>query len=315
MNTQEKYYEDLESEANDTLKDLYPDNEQDKEVEDTDQENTENEEQEDRQELEKSTPDEEPTVPESRYKESVRAMNASQQEAAQLRKELKELQERESVNPVEEENDSTDEESEPDFDTIIDELPAIVKENKALKKRLDKMEAEFDSVKATTNKVQQREAEDYNRVYWDQIKEAHDDADELPKDSAYGEWYHSQPESIQKMAASENANEVIRALDLFRMDVPKIKPKNIHFSGSTASRLSKLDAAMDILHHPEVNTSRQSKLDAARNADTPTVKGVTKSPNTTKRTFTNEQIAKMSPAEYAKNEAAIDEALMRGEIQ
>ena len=154
------------------------------------------------------------------------------------------------------------------------------------------MEAEFDSVKATTNKVQQREAEENNKSYWDVIRDAHKDVDELPKDLEYGEWYNNQPEDVQKLCTSSDARAVVKGLNLFRADIPKNPPPK-----------SRND------------TTKQSKLDAARNADTPTVKGVTESPNTTKRTFTNEQIAKMSPAEYAKNEAAIDEALMRGEIQ
>lgn len=309
----DKRYQSLEDDANAQLKAMYGDdlqgmaepeeNSPDEGTEsDSDNEETE-------QELEQSTPESEnepqkdneesePMVSESRYKSAVVAMNKAQQEAADLRKSVQTLQsENEELQSMLEEalnsddDKSTDNDSDDyDFDKAIDDLPLIIKQNKELVNKVAKLETELAGVKTTTDRVQEQDNKTAYKSYWDEIKGAHGDIDGLTEDPAYSEWWAKQPQGVKSLLTSSDAQEVIKGLNLFRADVPR------------ATDTKKL------------STSRNDKLEAARNADSPTIQKQSKEPSSGKRTFTNAEIAKMSPAEFARNEKAIDAALARGDV-
>jgi len=309
----DKHYQSLDDDANAQLKAMYGDSlqgevepQEDAPEEGTASDNSDNEEAE---ELEQSTPetenepqkdneDSEPMVSESRYKSAVVAMNKAQQEAAELRKSNETLKsENEELQSMLEEalnsddDKSTDNNSDDyDFDKAIDDLPLIIKQNKELVNKVAKLETELAGVKTTTDRVQEQDNKTAHQSYWNEIKDKHGDVDGLAEDPAYSEWWSQQPEDVRALLTSSNAQSVIKGLNLFRADVPR----------ATDTK--------------KPSTSRNDKLEAARNADSPTIQKQSKEPSSGKRTFTNAEIAKMSPAEFARNEKAIDAALARGDV-
>lgn len=306
----DKHYQSLDDDANAQLKAMYGDSLQGESQEDAPEEGTasDNSDNEEAEELEQSTPetenepqkdneDSEPMVSESRYKSAVVAMNKAQQEAAELRKSIQALQsENQELQSMLEEalnvddDRSTDNDSDDyDFDKAIDDLPLLMKQNKELVSKIAKLETELATVKTTTDRVQEQDNKTAHQNYWNEIKGVHGDIDGLVEDPEYSEWWAQQPQGVKSLLTSSDAQEVIKGLNLFRADVPRATDK-------------------------KPSTSRNDKLEAARNADSPTIQKQSKEPSSPKRTFTNAEIAKMSPAEFARNEKAIDAALARGDV-
>lgn len=304
----DKHYQSLEDDANAQLKAMYGDELQGMAEEDSPDEGTEldsdNEEVE--QELEESTPEtesepqkdnEEPMVAESRYKSAVVAMNKAQQEAAELRKSIQSLQaENQELQTMLEEAMNSDDgkstendDEDYDFDRAIDDLPLLMKQNKELVSKIAKLETELATVKTTTDRVQEQDSQAAIQNYWNEIKGVHGDVDGLTENPDYISWWAEQPEGVRNLLTSSDAKEVIKGLNLFRAEVPRATDK-------------------------KPQSSRNDKLEAARNADSPTIQKQTKEPSSAKRTFTNAEIARMSPAEFARNEKAIDAALARGDV-
>jgi hypothetical protein len=235
-----------------------------------------------------------PQVPESQYKEAVRAMNRAQEELAHRRKDdtnrdaiIQQLQ-----------NRIQELESKPDTQAVEDDLkegkefyPEVVN---PLLKRISELEAKLTNVskdvgdvKSTADSWQQKEVQRHENEYWGAIKAAHNDVGDIASSQDYADWYDQQAPMIQQALTSNNARDVIAGINLYK------------------SSLAQTPA-------PSASNQKQDKLQAAREAAAPSIKAAPRTEQ--KKTFTHAQIAKMSPTEYAKYEDEIDEALARGEV-
>jgi hypothetical protein len=243
-------------------------------------------------------PEQEPTVPESRYKSAVVAMNQAQQELAQYRKyeadkdayiAQLEQQARSTQNP----STQTGESDDADLDDVRENYPEIInpllKKIAQLEKRLATVSDDVGTVKNVTNRYQQTEQETEAERHFAAIKAQHGDLEQIVESPDYADWYNQQGPMIQQALQQGTAKDVIAALNLFRNDYPR---------ASTSEAPQKSNGS--------------SKLEAARNASSPNIK--TASKPSSKIVFTNEQIAKMSSLEFKEHEAEIDRQLARGEI-
>ena len=246
----------------------------------------------------------ESTVAESRYKDAVRAMNAAQQEAAELRKLTSTLEQLQADNAqlrqlIEQQQSKAnvgDETPDNSLDELKDLYPELVtpilKRNESLEKKIELLEKrlsvvtdEIDGVKTVTDQYQQSSAEIAQEQYWNSIRQAYPDVQDIADSPEYGSWYEQQPPMIKQALVSTNAQDVIAALSLFR-------------------------PAEKITTVPQSN--KQDKLEAAKKAASPQIKVAQTIEQPTK--FTEQQIAAMSMKEFMKHEAEIDAALANGEI-
>jgi hypothetical protein len=264
------------------------------------------------------------TVDKSRYDNAVVAMNKAQQELAERRKQdserdnliqslqsqlqsqaqqLADLQKDKSEQAKQVE--STQEIDDDELKEANELYPELVKPllnrnaklEKQLKELVDKFEQQFaavskdvSDVKGVADRYQQTEQEAAENRYWNAIRAKHPDTDEIANSNEYSEWYQSQPPLIKQALVSNDHNDVISALDLYRASHPR-----------PVSEVEK-----------QSTSKSQDKLAAAKEAAGPSIKSGQKPDK--KPTYTNEQIAKMSHSEFAKNEDAILEAMARGEI-
>jgi hypothetical protein len=249
------------------------------------------------EEQETNEPETEPTVPESRYKNAVIAMNAAQQELAQYRKyeaekdayiaqleqQLTQLQTTSTPSGATDDEDLAD--ARENFPELINPL---LKKIELLEKRLASVSDDVGTVKNVTSRYQQNEQQTEAERHFAAIRAAHDDLDEIVESPDYADWYNQQGPMIQQALQQGTAKDVIAALNLYRNDHPR----------STSPQ--------------PVKANGNSKLEAARNASSPNIKTASKPDS--KIVFTNEQIAKMKPAEFAQYEAEIDRQLARGEL-
>jgi hypothetical protein len=101
---------------------------------------------------------------------------------------------------------------------------------------------------------------------------------------------------IQDALKQGTARDVVAALNLYRSEHPK-----------------SVDVPVEAVKEAPAVVKPVSKLAEAKKASSPVVKSSTKPEE--KQAYTQAQIAKMSREEFTKNEAAIDEAMARGEIK
>lgn len=248
---------------------------------------TESEEQPEVDSTEVDTPTEE-TVPESRYKAAVQAMNKAQQELAELRKQDagKDAQLQDLQRQLQERQTSTQVSDEADIDEVQENYPEIInpllKKIRDLENKLGAVSDDMGNVKNVAQRVQQNEQRSADEQHREAIKAKHPDAYEIADSPEYADWYHNQAPLIQQALNQGTAQDVIAALDLYR-------------------------AA-----HPRAVSSKVDKLAQAKEAATPSLKGNSKPEQ--KQTYTNAQIAKMSRQEFMKHEDAIDAAMARGEV-
>jgi len=249
-------------------------------------------------------------VDEERYKNAVKAMNRAQSDLAEYRKQdaardqlIQQLQAQ--VQQLQEKQ-TTQAESTPDVDDsdlaegmelYPEAVKPLLKKIAALEKKLAEVDDSVGNVKAVSDRFKQTEQQTAEDKYWDTIRSKHDDVDDLINDPSYLDWYPNQSPMIQQaLQLKGTAKDVISALNLFRAEYPKTVHKTEVEQVAVKPVATKAD-----------------KLAEARAASSPTIKSTAK-PDQKKPTYTNAQIAKMSREEYMKHEAAIDEALARGEI-
>lgn len=222
------------------------------------------------------------SVPESQYKDAIRGMNKAQQEAAALRKEvaamqaqIQQLMERKPEEPLKDESlDGFREEYPELYDMAVNPL---LKQIEALKQQV----AKFDSV---ASRYEQDRATIEQQSHNQAILQAHPDAFELVQTPDFQAWASKQGPFVQYALTQGSADEVVDALNLYRMAKPV----------------------------EQRQAQRTDKLAEARAAATPSVRSSQSEPNKTK--FTLAEIEKMSRDEFVKHEAAIDEAIARGEL-
>ena len=242
--------------------------------------------------------DAEQTVPESRYKEAVRAMNEAQRELAEMRKQytdtdrtVAELKKQiEELQSSKEEKPDTSELSLDEIDDYQAEIAKpLLKIIDDLKTQLAEIKGEVGNVKTVADRYQQNEAVTAQERWRQSVKERHEDIEELEKSEDFWKWANTQPPVIQYALQQGTPADAIAALDLYRMQHPK-----------------------EQVQKEQVQVDTEDKLAKAKAISTPNVKSGVK-PNK-KQTFTMAQIEKMSRDEFLKNEAAIDEALLKGEV-
>lgn len=195
---------------------------------------------------------------------------AMQSQMAQLQAQLAQLQ----APPAQPEDDG--------LDTLVDDFPEIalplVKKNRALEAKLADLQKSLESVQKTTDTVARTEADRDAQRHFDAIKQAHPDLEQLANDPGLAEWKASQPPIMQYALDQGSTADVILALNLYKESIGQPVPK-------------------------------QDKLPAARQAATPSMPRNTDKPTEPKKSFTRDEIAKMSMDEFIKHEKAIDEAL------
>lgn len=251
----------------------------------------------------------EPTIPESRYKDAVRAMNKAQQDAAQLRKDnsakddyiqqldqyiksQKATSEDNNRKPDKATTDNKDDdltEAKELYPEVINPMMRMIDE---LKSQLADVRGEMGNVKTVTEKYQQSEQQTAADKHWADIRASHNDVDEIAKSPEYSDWYYNQSELIQKALASGTSRDVVSALNLFRMEHPKAVTEA----------------------QPAKQTNKPDKLAEAKAAAGPNVKSSGAKPET-KTTFTPDEIGKMSIKEFEKYESEIEDAMGRGDIR
>jgi len=238
----------------------------------------------------------EAVVPESRYRNAVVAMNKAQQELAEYRKNESQkdeyIQQLQQLLTEKQQQDTSTQEIDDDslerareiFPEVTNPLLKIISN---LEKKLSLVTDDVGNVKSVANRFQQNEQKTASSKHFDDIKEHHADLDEIVASDEYADWYVHQAPMIQQALQQGTSRDVIAALNLYRAD----HPSSVHVKNS----ITKLD-----------------KLAQAKAAASPTINKGQKPEQ--KQTFTNEQIAKMSRAEFMKYEDAIDIAMANGEI-
>jgi len=286
-----KTFQEIDDELDAELIALYASDEQTDSLADA---STESDEPAETDSTEVDTPAEastEPTVPESRYHAAVVAMNRAQQDLADIKKNtadkdayIQQLQQQLQGN-------SSTQATDDDMGNAQDNYPEIVtpllKKISALEARLSAVSDDMGNVKTVTNRIQHNETKTADEVHRDAIKAAHTDAYELSDNPDFVSWQRSQAPMVQQALSNGTAQDVIAALDLYRVANPK-----------------------KVASAPGVKTN--SKLEQAKLAATPNIR--TGHNTEQKATYTTAQIEKMSRQEFMKHEAAIDDALSRGEV-
>lgn len=223
------------------------------------------------------------SVPESQYKDAIRGMNKAQQEAAALRKEVAAMQAQ--IQQLMERKPEEPELKDESLDGFREEYPELyemavnplLKQIEALKQHV----AKFDSV---ASRYEQDRATIEQQSHNQAILQAHPDAFELVETPDFQAWASKQGPFVQYALTQGSADEVVDALNLYRMAKPV----------------------------EQRQAQRTDKLAEARAAATPSVRSSQSEPKKTK--FTLAEIEKMSRDEFVKHEAAIDEAIARGEL-
>jgi hypothetical protein len=254
----------------------------------------------------------EATVPESRYKEAVKAMNVAQATLADLRKQdvardsllrdlqdqVKQLQEVKVEKAKEEE--ATPADAEDDLAEAKELYPEVIgpllKRINDLQKKLSKVDDSVTTVKTVADRYQKNEAKSAEDKHWEHIKNAHPDLNDVVNSPEYADWFPQQAPMIQDALKQGTARDVVAALNLYRSEHPK-----------------SVDVPVEAVKEAPAVVKPVSKLAEAKKASSPVVKSSTKPEE--KQAYTQAQIAKMSREEFTKNEAAIDEAMARGEIK
>ena len=254
----------------------------------------------------------EASVPESRYHNAVVAMNKAQQELADRRKQdagrdslISQLQtqvqqlldEKQTAKP-EEKTSTPPADDDKDLAEATELYPEVVnpllKRIASLEKKLALVSDDVGDVKNVADRYQKTEQKTAEEKHWEDIRAKHPDVEDVVNSPEYADWYHNQAPMIQQALQQGTSRDVVAALNLYRADNPR-------------------EQAEAEVKTPQTAAPRVDKLAAAKEASSPSIKTASKPEQ--KPTYTNAQIAKMSREEFMKHEAAIDEALARGEIK
>jgi hypothetical protein len=239
----------------------------------------------------------EPTVSETQYKNAVREMNRAQQELAERRKNdeardeiIRKLQNQieELKNKKEKQEESLD--SDDEFEQAKDLYPEVVnpllKMIEQLKAQLASVTNEVGNVKQVADRFRESETTSAQEKHYAYIHDKHPDVSDIAGSPEFSVWLQDQAPIIQQAIQAGTAQDVVSALDYYKL------------SKGLATESPK---------------PKQDKLEQAKLASSPTIRGGSSKPEQ-KKTFTNAEIAKMTREEFMKYEDAIDEALSRGEI-
>jgi len=173
--------------------------------------------------------------------------------------------------------------SDEDIETWAAEYPdvASIVETIAAKKAQEM----FSKAESRLQKIDEEQSEVLRGKAEDQIRKAHSDFDKLREQDAFHDWVDEQPKWVQNALYenSDDADSVIRIIDLYKIDNGLTKSDTIAKRKAAASTVKK---------------SSKAKIDAEETAGS----------------FTESQIAKMSAKEYENQEEAITTAIRSGKF-
>jgi hypothetical protein len=141
-------------------------------------------------------------VPEQRYKDSVKAMNKAQQEAADLRKRVAEL---ESTPEADSENMAMLREDFPELASALDELKS------SFDKRLSKIEKSHGELSGNVSKR-----------YWNELNRAVPDLKDFIETPEFNDWWAKQTPEIQAQLVSPDPTDVAEALKMYTADTGEV---------------------------------------------------------------------------------------------
>lgn len=172
-------------------------------------------------EYDETTPNSEGTVPESRYHEAVKAMNKSQQEAAELRKKLAEL---ETPAPMAEPEPKPEPESTPMTESEGEsENMAMLREDfPELASAIDDLKASFDKRLAAIEKSHGDLSGNINKRYWNELNRAVPNLRDFVETPEFDKWWSEQTPEIQAQLVSPDPADVADALKLYTADTGEV---------------------------------------------------------------------------------------------
>lgn len=250
-------------------------------------------------------------IPESRYKDAVRAMNKAQQELADRRKRDAEvedyiqklhayIEQLKAEGPTQEQAKTTspsadvsNEELQTAQDLFPEVMTPLMKTIEALKAELAAVKGDVGNVKTVADDYTQQRQRNAQEQYWATIRDYHPDVDAIANSQEYQMWYEQQPPMIQQALQSPHPGDVIQTLHLF---------KQAYGLGNSSNSTRQ-----------QPSPPKTDKLAAAKAAAGPSVKSTLTKPNNDKK-FTLADIEKMSNEDFVKNEALIDELYAKGEL-
>lgn len=129
-----------------------------------------------------------------------------------------------------------------------------------------------------------------------QIEKAHPDYVQVVQSPEFLEWIEEQDSALQAWVKtnSSNARQFIRAIDLYKMDAGITK------------KLPKREESKETKRAPNASAADSVSVSAGSAV---TVGG------DGKRIWTREEINRMTPDQFAKHEAELDEAMMQGRVR
>ena len=222
-----------------------------------------------------------------RYKNAQAAMTRATTEASDLRRVNGDLQRRiselEASGGQTEQAPANADEAEAAIQRALKEYPEIVQ---PLLDRLKRVEAKADTIVQTDNDRQQQTAQD---KHLNAIRDVHSDLDTIVSTDDFNGWVARQTPTWQRVAQAGSAEEVIELIDRYKTAMGITKPEP---------------------------PQRESALERARAVAEPTLpRGRRPDPNGSKKTWSREEIRKMSLEQYEQHREEIDLAMVEGRVR
>jgi len=237
------------------------------------------------------------TVPESRYHESVKAMNKAQQEAAELRKKVAEL---EGGNPEPMPTPESTPMTEPEGES---ENMAMLREDfPELASALDDLKASFDKRLAAIEKSHGDLSGNINKRYWNELNRAVPDMRDFVETPEFDKWWSEQTPEIQAQLVSPDPAEVADALKLYTADTGEVLEPDTE-SEQQAPNVTAIEL--------NVGKPKPDKMEMAKKMAAPNIKpssgGKVEAPF---KVLSREETSRMSMPELMAYDKAFNEHMM-----
>lgn len=220
-------------------------------------------------------------VAEERVKNAQARMTKATQEAAELRRNMAELQatvQNLQSQLVEAANnkDGIDDE----LRTLAEEYPDIAA---PLLKKLSRLE---ETVSEYRSRIDSEKSQNTLQAHFDTIRRAHPDMDDVVVSDDFTGWLERQSAVWQRVAQDGSADEVVELLNRYKET----------FDTPPQQQVSKVERARRVA---------EPSLPKARKPD----------PNSGKRIWTREEITRMPLEEFERRQAEIDQAYLDGRVR
>ena len=233
------------------------------------------------------------TVPESRYQESVKAMNKAQQEAAELRKRLAELEGGNTPTMPEDSTPSEEGESE-NMAMLREDFPELAG-------ALDDLKSYFDKKLAAIEKSHGELSGNVSKRYWNELNRAVPDLKDFIETPEFNEWWAKQTPEIQAQLVSPDPTDVAEALKMYTADTGEV------LEPDTAAEAPNVTAIELNVGKPKPDKMEMAKKMAAPNIK-PSSGGKAEVPF---RVLSREETNKLSMPELIAYNKALNEHMMK----